>query len=549
MLAAIALSLVYAAAGPGAFAAPAASDLFVVRYDHWTDADERGFGEFIAGIGESGCHTVNNCLHGTGNPFRASDAPGVEFRSDCADLPYVLRAYYAWKRGLPFSYEREVEPRGHTRDIRYTKNGNEVISRTDVSSYAITGTALLDEVRDMISSASYRIHPDVEKPFEPDLYSPAIDAKSIRPGTLVYDPNGHVATIYRVDPDGRINYIDAHPDNSVTRGFYDERFVRSRPGMGAGFKNWRPLRLVDATRRADGIYLGGHVELARNKDIADFSEVQFFGTGKRPSDDSNWSAGRFALNGAPLDYYDYVRATLAGGRLQFDPLREVRDMVDSNCNDLHYRDDAVRLSLAADIQNEAEPERLPANIYGTDGDWETYSTPSRDARLKTAFMELRAKTERFVRMYRARDSRLTYSGKDLVADLISVYDRQAVACRIVYARSDGSPVTLTYDEARLRLFLMSFDPYQCVERRWGATRPQELSTCKDGYVKQAWYSAEQHLRNQIDRTYDAEMDFTLDELGAPGRGKGVAAPPDIDVRAYLVSAKAARLVQTVGPKS
>ena len=48
----------------------------------------------------------------------------------------------------------------------------------------------------------------------------------------------------------------------------------------------------------------------------------------------------------------------------------------------------------------------------------------------------------------------------------------------------------------------------------------------DGAAKQAWYAAEQSLRNQIDRTYDAQMDFTLGELGEPGPGKGVASPPD-----------------------
>ena len=45
------------------------------------------------------------------------------------------------------------------------------------------------------------------------------------------------------------------------------------------------------------------------------------------------------------------------------------------------------------------------------------------------------------------------------------------------------------------------------------------------------------LRNQIDRTYDARMDFALDELKTPGPGKGVAMPPDIDARAYLVSVR------------
>ena len=59
------------------------------------------------------------------------------------------------------------------------------------------------------------------------------------------------------------------------------------------------------------------------------------------------------------------------------------------------------------------------------------------------------------------------------------------------------------------------------------------ATCRDDALKAAWYDAEQNLRNQIDRTYDAEMDFTLDELKTPGPGKGVAAPPDVDVRGYL----------------
>ena len=268
------------------------SSMVIVRYDHWTDAAEASALRrrvYHRPLAISGCRTVNTCLHNPANPFRASDPDGIEFRSDCADLPSVLRAYYAWKRGLPFSYESAVSPRGHTRDIRYTANGNQVVSRQDVVTNSSSGYALLDTVRDAVSSASYRIHPDLETPSMPDLYSAAVTAKSIRPGTMVYDPNGHVATIYKVDPDGRLEYIDAHPDSSVTRGFYDERFMRSRPGMGAGFKNWRPLRLVDATRRQDGVYVGGRMVLTANQDIPDYSDEQFFGTGKRPDEDRDWN--------------------------------------------------------------------------------------------------------------------------------------------------------------------------------------------------------------------------------------------------------------------
>jgi len=522
------------ATAPQAIVEGYSNSTYLIRYDRWTASDERGFGEFVAGLGEANCRTVNDCLHSPGNPFRASDPPGIYFRADCADLPYVLRAYYAWKRGLPFSYVSAVSPRGHARDIRYSKNGNAVVGRRDVLSGSMSGYALLEELRDEISSATYRMHPDLDDPV-PDLYSPAISAKSIRPGTLIYDPNGHVATVYRVDPDGRINYVDAHPDNSMTRGFYDLRFVRSRPGMGAGFKNWRSAILQNATRRSDGVYVGGHIALPRNAQIADFSDEQYFGNGPRPPDDSQWGAGGFKLNGEYLDYYDFVRATLAGGKLEFDPVKEIHDLVDSNCADLQYRAEAVDLSIAAGLQNRPQPPRLPANIYGTDGDWETYSTPSRDARLKTAFKALRDEAQRFVSLYRKNDPKLVYRGSDLVADMMAAYDQEAAKCSITYMRTDGSRVTLGYEDARRRLFAMSFDPYQCIERRWGARDENELSTCRDGAVKRAWYEAEQNLRNQIDRTYDAQMDFTLEELREPGAGKGVASPPDTDTRAYLVS--------------
>ena len=292
--------------------------------DHWTQGDERGYGEFITAIGESGCRTVDSCLHNPANPFRASDAPGASFRSDCADLPYYLRFYYAWKRGLPFSYVRDVSPRGRSRDIRYSPKGNQVESRRDVLS-GDRAMDVLNSIRDDISSATYRIHPELEDP-ENDLYSPMLSPRGIHPGTVIYDPNGHLAIVWRIEADGRIRYIDAHPDNSLTRGFYDLRFVRSSPGMGAGFKNWRPVRLVGAATAGDGALTGGHVVLARNSEIADFALTQFFGTGPRP-DDSDWRGGAFVLGGQVMDYYDYVRASLGGGELHFDPLREVADMV------------------------------------------------------------------------------------------------------------------------------------------------------------------------------------------------------------------------------
>lgn len=535
ILAAGAVLLLWSGAGFGQGSPASSSAEYVVRFDHWTDADERDFGEFVQAIGDSGCPTVDACLKGPWNPFHASDTPGVRFYSDCAQFPYVLRAYFAWKRGLPFSYESGVAVRGSGGDPRYSPQGNVVTARTDVHTGSTTGYKLLSELQRAISTASYRMHPDFDSPNPPDFYSPQLSAKSIRPGTVIYDPNGHAAIVTRVESDGRIAFIDSHPDNTVTHEYYDLRFVRSIPGVGAGFKDWRPVRLVGYREGGGGALEGGHVELARNAEIPDFSDEQYYGNGARP-DDADWGSATFTLNGEQLDYYDFVRAKVGGGKLEFDPVKEVAEMVDSNCNDLHYRAQAVDIAIQAGIQNRPEPGRLPRNIYGTSGDWETYSTPSRDARLKTAFKELRDKAERFVRMYQSGDTKhLVYGGNDIVGDMLAAYDAGTSKCSVSYTRSNGVPVTLSYEQARDRLFRISFDPYQCIELRWGATDPSELSSCRDGQIKRAWYDAEQDLRNQIDRTYDARMDFSLADLQTPGPGKGVPTPPDTDARGYLLS--------------
>lgn len=505
------------------------SNLYVVRSDHWSEEDERGYQKFIAAIGESDCGSLDECLHSKDNPFFGSDPPSRHFTSDCADLPYVLRFYYAWKRGLPFSYVDAVAPRdGSGEDIRYSKAGNKPISRRDIPSGRFSGYQLIDQIRDAISTATYRIHPDIDSPVTPDLYAPAITPAAIHPGTMVYDPAGHVAIVYRVDPDGQVHSFDAHTDFSLTQITFDVRFARTRPAQGSGFKNWRPMRLVGAERQLDGSYRGGHVVVAKNTEIADFSIEQFYGTGKRPKDEA-WASGAFSVNGEKLDYYDFVRARLAGGKLVFDPVREVRDMTASLCSDLQYRVAAV--ALAAPLAQRPHPDRLPRNIYGTDGDWEMYSTPSRDARLKTAFKHLRDMAQRFVELNARKDTKhLASLNSDLPDALLKAYRQASESCAIIYRKSDGSSMSLSFEEARQRLFTMSFDPYHCPERRWGASDTDELASCREGPGKESWYAAEQPLRNQIERSYDARMDFTLQDLQ---RQKATVAPPDTDVVGYL----------------
>jgi len=499
----------------------------------WTDADEKAYGEFVRRIGESKCRRVHECLaDAQSNPlYSESNPPGMRFTSDCADLPYMLRAYFAWKNGLPFSYSAAVSPLGQSDDIRYTEGGNRVSQRRDLTGPVIDARRAIPRLVHAISSAHYRIAPAYTGTQLPDHYPVKVSPEGIKPGTIIYDPDGHLAVVYKVTREGRIHFIDAHPDNSLTRGVYGRSFRRDRPALGAGFKRWRPQTLVGAKELPDGSYQGGRIVLAVDKDLADWSDEQFFGT--EPNPPHAWDKARFVHDGQALDYYEFVRLRLAEPNFKYDPLDETRFMLRTICADIGHRVDAVNVAVKARIHLRPQPARLPDNIYGTTGDWETYSTPSRDARLRSSFKDLRDEVARFLDMAATGSPRLNYTGHDIRRDLREVYLQETSACTFTYTRSNGAHKQLSLADLQRRLFRLSFDPHHCVERRWGADDAEEVASCADAADKADWYAAEQRLRNQIDRAYFVEMSFTLPDLRRKAPGSGLDAPPDTDVMALL----------------
>ena len=89
-----------------------AAEAWRVTKSEWSAADEQGYSAFIQRIGEDGCETPDDCINSDANPYRGTDGRGINFNADCADLVYMLRAYYAWKNGLPFTYITGVQSRG-----------------------------------------------------------------------------------------------------------------------------------------------------------------------------------------------------------------------------------------------------------------------------------------------------------------------------------------------------------------------------------------------------------------------------------------------------
>ena len=502
----------------------------------WAHEDEDGYGEFIRTIGESECTTGHDCLTSpVANPkFHTKHPPRMTFFADCADLPFVLRGYYAWQNGLPFSFSVRLQGHPRTPGHKSRLYGRQVIDRYDIVGPGPDPRSALPAINQFVSSEHFRTPPAYQGKLLADHYPVRISREGIRPGTVVFDPEGHIAIVFKVTDDGRIHYIDAHPDNSLTRGIFNREFGRAEPPMGAGFKRWRPQRLVGAKSGPNGTLVGGTVSLARDSELSDWSDEQFFGN--RLPRPALWDDGEFVLNDQIVDYHDYVRLRLAFPGFKYNPIDETRSMLRQICRDLKYRVDSVNLAIKAGINRRPQPDKLPKNIYATQGDWETYSTPSRDARIRTAIEELKDEIARFLDLSASNSQILDYAGNDMRQDLLTVYKEETAACSITYTKSDGEPKLLSYAEIMRRLFNLSFDPYHCVERRWGADDPDELRSCGDDPLKTAWYFAEARLRNQLVRTYGEPMGWNLAELQKLELDIGIKERPEVDAMRVLAHA-------------
>ena len=494
----------------------------------WSAADEKGFGEFIRAIADSGCTTSVACMRGPGNPYRSSDPASLAFHADCAKWVYMLRAYYASKNGLPFSYVDKIS--GEGADIRFSATSNHALSRHDLvdQGKGIPTEATLYKIHNQVWSATYRMDPNAEDPVIQDFYSPKIQPGSIRAGTAIYDINGHVGIVYDVTPDGRILYMDAHPDESVSRSVYGPQFGQSAARLGGGFKDFRPLKLVGATRQPGGTLVGGHVVLARNQDIADFSLEQYRGNVQEARGDG--PDAHFAYNNASLGLFEYARASMSGGNFAFNPGYELQVSMQSLCHEVRERALHVNMAQANGIPAKAQPSRLPGNsAQSDDAEWAAYATLPADARMRNSFVQLYRNLARMISPAQQQDARIVRDRGSLREHLQETYGTAANACSITYINSDNKPVTLDLNEVAKRLFTLDFDPYHCIERRWGATSREELASCKDNEVKSRWYKAEQNLRNQVDAGYVMRQAVSLPEIEKAPQ----YATPAVDVRALI----------------
>lgn len=396
-----------------------------------------------------------NFLH---NYLGQNEDNNLPLTPDCADLPYTLRAYFAWKTGLPFAFRAcgrgsaKAPPRCGAPTImsEFTRGISSQSSFTKFSRRLV----------DTVHSGSART---ALEDGATDLYPIAMNRETLWPGTVYADPYGHILMLAEwvpqtADSPGMLLAVDAQPDNSVTRKRVWEgtMLFANTANAGPGFKAFRPV-----IQTASGQWrVLGNDELSSHPEFIAYSLEQ----------------DRFI----PDDFY--ARLSKLINPEGFDPMQAYEATLAALVEQIETRVTSVNNGEAYFRKNPRSVITMPsgAAIFQTIGPWEDYSTPSRDMRLIIAIKVLTGLPEKIL-----RHPELFVLGNqspaEAKAQIEQHHAQRILESSIRYTRSDGSTWELSLADvlARKPAFEMAYNPNDCVEIRWGAQPDtEEYITCR-----------------------------------------------------------------------
>lgn len=377
------------------------------------------------------------------------DIPRAE--PDCADLPYYLRAYFAWKLQLPFAL-RDCDRGKPDRPPRCGP-----ILHNEQADDKIKGKGAIERFRSFLRVLANRVHSGSARTAleddATDFYPVALTRQAMRPGTIYADPYGHVlmvaAWVEQTPQHGGLLFaVDGQPDNSIGRKrFWEGNFLFTPDirSAGPGFKAFRPvLRGADKS-------LGTlpNSALAADKRFAHFSAEQ-----ARMEQDTFYARIAKVINPAGLDARTAYQETM-------DALVE---QLSARVGSVDNGERFMR-----DKNFPVVPMPTGPRIFETTGPWEDYATPSRDMRVLIALRVLTGLPARIT----AHPELFVLGGRkpaEVRAEIEKLHEEQIRQRGVEYRRSDNAPFRLTLADIldRREALEMAYNPNDCVEIRWGA---------------------------------------------------------------------------------
>ncbi|MBN9604418.1 MAG: hypothetical protein J0G33_15960 [Afipia felis] len=412
------------------------------------------------------------------------DEMGMVFHPDCADMPYFLRAYFAFKLGLPFGYSRcsrGTATKAPTCPQWFNIQTLEAAKQPQSGQQAAAGEPAADVpaaeppkrlglassfgkyitvIGDAVHSGSSRTAATDDNT---DYYPVPLTQDALRPGTIYADPFGHILMLTKRiaqtrDAAGVLLAADAQPDGTVAiKRFWRGNFLFAQDHTaGPGFKRFRPI-----VRERNGT-----LRRLKNSEIA--SNAQY---GNYSSEPSKLSVDAF---------YDRMDDVMSPAPL--DPMRAMKEAITALDEQAQARVTSVengRKFLDSGRGVGAMPDG--ASIFETSGAWEDFATPSRDLRMLIAIDVVRGFPDQVARRPERYAMPAGKSVAEVKAELQGALASELASRKFTYTRSDGSPWTLTVKQVvdRAPELEMAYNLNDCVELRWGAApNSDEASTCK-----------------------------------------------------------------------
>ncbi|NJC89412.1 MAG: hypothetical protein FIB02_12930 [Desulfuromonas sp.] len=398
-----------------------------------------------------------NFLH---DYLRQGEDQRIAAEPDCADLSFFLRAYFAWKLGLPISW-RACDRGSSNRPPRCDQSE---IDRSFIGTTASVDTfhRVSRRIMDRVTSGGGRT---ALSDNASDFYPVPLERSALWPGTVYADPYGHTLMIVKWVPQsgdrgGLLLAVDAQPDNSVARKrFWEGTFLfANTPSAGPGFKAYRPP-LADGAKGS--LAPPANSALSGRAGLPAYSNEQ-----EKFAPDDFYARMERLINPRGLDPETAYEATLSA------LMEQLETRVQSVANGEKYMRSQPGTVIAM--------PKGPA-IFETVGPWEDYATPSRDMRLLIALKVLEglpARIRNHPELYVLR----WWTSPEAAAEQIEKLHAQRIRERFVtYTRSDGSTWKLSLAEiyARRPGLEIAYNPNDCVERRWGATPgAADIGSCR-----------------------------------------------------------------------
>jgi hypothetical protein len=466
------------------------------------------------------------------------DQIGMFIRPDCADLPYFLRAYFAFKMGLPYGYAKctrggggeaprcpvwwniqNEEPRPVApEDIIAAENAAPGDGPAK-SSNPFADLFRKPEPRPQVATRSpgIAVPPSGPAPRQPGITTPgapAPKAAPVRPPrpTALAPAFGHYLQFSIADGvhsgAGRVRAKDDRTD------FYSVPLNEDvlRPGTVYADPYGHLLILakrVPQTQGDAGVFLAvdaqpdgtvarkrfwrGNFLFAQEPALGDAGFKRFRpimrdknGGLRRLTNaeiEKNPQYSDFSLEQTKLSieaFYDRMDDVMSPAPL--DPLRAMKEAITSLEEQVKAR--VTSVENGRKFQNSGKGEAsMPdgAAIFETTGAWEDFATPSRDLRLLIAMDVVRGFPDRVMRRPERYAMPKDKSADAVKAELQSVLAQELSSRKFSYPRSDGSQWTLSLKDVidRVGDLEMAYNVNDCVELRWGATeRSEEFATCK-----------------------------------------------------------------------